>query len=79
METYDKPTLFIHGDTHLFRISRPLLNAKTQQPYQNFTRVETFGWPDSHWLRITVDPGDSQLFRIRTELVAENLVNRKGH
>lgn len=78
METYDKPTLFIHGDTHLFRISRPLVDAKTQQPYQNFTRVETFGWPDSHWLRITVDPADSQLFRIRTELVAENLVNRKG-
>ena len=78
MESYDRPTLFIHGDTHLFRISRPLVSTKTQQPFQNFTRVETFGWPDSHWLRITVDPADSQLFRIRTELVAENLVNRKG-
>jgi len=78
MESYDKPTLFIHGDTHLFRISRPLVSTKTQQPFQNFTRVETFGWPDSHWVRISVDPADSQLFRIRTELVTENLVNRKS-
>ena len=79
MAAYDRPTLFIHGDTHLFRISRPLVGAKTQQPFQNFTRVETFGWPDSHWVRVTVDPNDTQLFRIRTELVAENLVNRRGH
>jgi predicted phosphodiesterase len=78
MEAYDRPTLFIHGDTHLFRINRPLVGAKTKQPIQNFTRVETFGWPDSHWVKITVDPADSQLFRIRTELVPENLVNRKS-
>jgi len=78
MEGYDRPTLFIHGDTHLLRISRPLLSAKTKQPFQNFTRVETFGWPDSHWLKITVDPDDSQLFRIRMELVQENLVNRRA-
>jgi hypothetical protein len=79
MESYERPTLFIHGDTHLFRINRPLVGAKTQQPFQNFTRVETFGWPDSHWLRVSVDPNDTELFRIRTELVAENLVNRRGH
>jgi hypothetical protein len=78
MAAYARPTLFIHGDTHLFRISRPLVGAKTQQPFQNFTRVETFGWPDSHWVRVTVDPADSELFRIRSELVAENLVNRQG-
>jgi len=77
MESYERPTLFIHGDTHLFRISRPLVGAKTQQPIQNFTRVETFGWPDSHWVKITVDPNDTQLFRIRTELVPENLANRR--
>jgi hypothetical protein len=77
LEAFDKPVVFLHGDTHLFRIDKPLYSKKTNRLFENFTRVETFGWPDSHWVRITVDPADPQLFRFKGEIVPENLVNRR--
>jgi hypothetical protein len=78
LEDYDKPVAFLHGDTHLFRIDKPLYSRKTNRLFENFTRVETFGWPDSHWIRITVDPADPQLFRFKPEIVPENVVNRRA-
>lgn len=38
-----------------------------------FTRVEPFGMPDMHWVRVVVDPEDGQVFTILPELVPENL------
>jgi hypothetical protein len=78
LETYDRPVAYLHGDTHLFRIDKPLYSKKTNRLFENFTRVETFGWPDSHWVRITVDPADPQLFRFKAEIVPENMVNRRN-
>jgi hypothetical protein len=40
--------------------------------------VETFGSPEMHWVRVTVDPGDPGLFRFQPEIVAENIANRRG-
>jgi hypothetical protein len=79
LETYGKPVVFLHGDTHLFRIDKPLYSKKTNRLFENFTRVETFGWPDSHWVRISVDPADPQLFRFKAEIVPENVVNRRAN
>ena len=78
MESFDKPVAILHGDTHLFRIDKPLYSKETNRLFENFTRVETFGWPDSHWVRITVDPADPQLFRFKAEIVPENVVNRRN-
>ncbi|MBI3367972.1 MAG: hypothetical protein HY021_05855 [Burkholderiales bacterium] len=78
LETYDRPVAFLHGDTHIFRIDKPLYSRKTNRAFENFTRVETFGWPDSHWVRVTVDPADPQLFRFKAEIVSGNVVNRKN-
>jgi hypothetical protein len=77
LETFDKPVAYLHGDTHLFRVDKPLYSKKTNRLFENFTRVETFGWPDTHWVRITVDPADPQLFRFKAEIVPENVVNRR--
>jgi hypothetical protein len=77
LEAFDKPVLYVHGDTHLFRIDKPLYSAKTSRVFENFTRVETFGWPDTHWVRITIDPADPQLFRVKPEIIPENIVNRR--
>ena len=77
LETYDRPVAYLHGDTHIFRIDKPLFSRKTNRVFQNFTRVETFGWPDTHWVRVTVDPADPQLFRFNAEIVPGNIVNRK--
>lgn len=77
LEGYDKPVAYLHGDTHLFRIDKPLYSLKTKRSFENFTRVETFGWPDTHWVRVTVDPNDPQLFRFKPEIVPGNAVNRR--
>lgn len=78
LEDYDRPVAFLHGDTHLFRIDQPLYSAKTNRPFENFTRVETFGSPNSHWVRVTVDAADPHLFRFEPQIVPGNVVNRKG-
>jgi hypothetical protein len=75
METYKKPTAFVHGDTHIFHVSKPLLSKKTKRFFENFTRVETFGDPDTHWVRITVDPSRTELFTIEPEIIPENKAN----
>ncbi len=78
LENYDKPVAYLHGDTHLFRIDKPLYSRKTNRLFENFTRVETFGWPDTHWVRVTVDQKDPQLFRFNAEIVPGNIVNRRA-
>jgi hypothetical protein len=72
MASYDKPTLFIHGDTHIFHISKPLVDRKNGRFVDHFTRLEVFGDPDSHWVRVMVDPGQPGLFTIRAEIIPEN-------
>jgi len=78
LEQFRKPVAFLHGDTHIFRVDKPLYSAKSGRVFENFTRVETFGWPDTHWVRITVDPADPHLFRFRPEIVPENAVSRQA-
>lgn len=77
MESYTRPTVFLHGDTHRFRVDQPLFSAKDKRRFENFTRVETFGSPDTHWIRVTVDPADAQVFSFKAEIVAENVRTRR--
>lgn len=72
MENYDKPTLFIHGDTHIFHVSKPLVSKKTGRFVDHLTRLEVFGDPNSHWVRVVVDPAVPGLFTIRPEIIPEN-------
>ena len=78
LESYDKPVAFLHGDTHMFRVDQPLYSARTKRPFENFTRVETFGSPNSHWVLVTVDPADPMLFRFQPQIVPGNVVNRRN-
>ena len=78
MESYGKPVAFIHGDTHLYRINKPLLSKKTKRFFQNFTRIEVFGDPDTHWVRVTVDPANPGLFSAEPVIMPENDPNRAG-
>jgi hypothetical protein len=77
MESYTQPTVFLHGDTHRFRLDQPLFSTKSNRRFENFTRVETFGNPDTHWIRVTVDPADAQVFSFKAEIVAENTRARR--
>lgn len=52
------PTLFVHGDTHRHSVERIT---------PRLLRVESFGSPFSdRWVRIDVDPGATEPFRITT-------------
>lgn len=74
-ENYLRPVLYAHGDTHISHVSKPLMSRKTGRLFDNFTRVETFGDPDSHKVRITVDPSKEALFLVEPEIVAGNRAN----
>ena len=72
---FGKPVVYVHGDTHIFRVDKPLVGSTSGRIIENFTRVETFGFPDTHWVRAIVDPRDPQVFSFRQEIVKENLAN----
>ncbi len=69
LSLFDKPVALVHGDTHFFRVDKPLRFAQDQHAYENFIRVETFGSPHVHWVRAIVDVDDPQVFSFRPELV----------
>jgi hypothetical protein len=58
---FTQPVLLIHGDTHVFRVDKPL-----QRPdghvVDHFTRLEVHGDPDLHWVRVRVDPSSPDVF-----------------
>jgi len=72
---FGKPVVYAHGDTHTFRIDKPLVGSFSQRVVENFTRVETFGYQDTHWIRVTIDPDDPNVFRFSQQIVQENLAN----
>jgi hypothetical protein len=60
------------GDTHVFRIDKPLYSSETGRLVENFTRVEVFGDPSVHWVRVLVEPDRPEVFTFRQELVESN-------
>jgi hypothetical protein len=68
-----KPVVLVHGDSHYFRIDKPLISRHNGRRIENFTRVETFGEFDVHWVRGRVDHRDPNLFSFTQALVPANL------
>jgi hypothetical protein len=63
---FAKPVLFVHGDTHLYRIDAPLRNPLDGKRIANATRLETYGSPVTGWVKVTVDQNHPALFRIQS-------------
>ena len=72
---FGRPVVLTHGDSHYFRIDKPLTNVGGRR-LDYFTRVESFGSPHLHWIRVSVDPTDPLVFRFRQEMVPENAIRR---
>ncbi|GAA6618859.1 hypothetical protein [Scytonema sp. NUACC26] len=68
LKNYSKQVILIHGDSHYFRIDKPLNNSEGTV-ITNFTRIETFGSPNVHWLRLTVNPRNPNLFEVNQEIL----------
>jgi hypothetical protein len=77
---FRRPVVLAHGDTHTARIDKPLTAATVPADpappavaqVENFTRVETFGFPDTHWIRVKVDPRSEDVFSFELEVVDAN-------
>jgi hypothetical protein len=76
---YGEPVAYVHGDSHYFRIDKPLLDS-TGARIENFTRVETFGdhqengTNDVNWLKVLVDPNSREVFAFEQQIVPANIV-----
>lgn len=71
---YGRPVLVVHGDTHVFRVDKPLFGSGDGRPIENVTRLENFGEREVHWSRVTVDPAGPELFTFSPGIVAGNVV-----
>jgi hypothetical protein len=61
---FAKPILFVNGDTHFYKLDKPLLDPRTGRPLENFTRVVVFGSPQTRWIRAGIDASTPQLFEL---------------
>ena len=73
------PVVLVHGDSHYFRIDKPLQDAQGRR-LENFTRLETQGDNaqngnnDVHWTKVTVDPRSDEVFSFQQQVVPGNRV-----
>ena len=70
-----RPVYLLHGDSHYFRIDKPLYSSVSGRRIENFTRIESFGSPDNHWVYITIVHDDPNLLRVEQRIVKGNLLN----
>ena len=57
---FGQPVVLLHGDSHEFRVDRPLADPASGRPIANFMRIETFGSPVVGWVQIAIDPDGAQ-------------------
>ena len=76
---FARPVVYVHGDSHYFRIDKPLLDSSGKR-LENFTRVETFGNNaangnnDVHWVKALVDPKSREVFAFQAQIVPGNRI-----
>jgi hypothetical protein len=68
-EQYKGQVLLVHGDTHFFKVDKPLYSPTKLLP--NLTRLQTFGSPVLHWVRVTVDATSDNVFTIQPVIVRQ--------
>jgi hypothetical protein len=68
-ERYAGQVLLVHGDTHFFKLDRPLHNPTRLLP--NLTRLQSFGSPILHWVKVTVDPSSPNVFQVQPVIVRQ--------
>jgi hypothetical protein len=74
---FRRPVAYVHGDSHYFRLDKPLQNAAGVRA-ENFTRVETFGDNqangnnDVQWLKAVVSPRSREVFTYQPQIVPAN-------
>jgi len=75
------PVVLVNGDSHSFEMTKPLTDYATVNAagldgpnvVENFTRVTTFGEAQNHWVSMTVDPADPNVFAFHQHLIPANI------
>ena len=68
-EQFPGQVLLVHGDTHFFKLDKPLYSPTRVLP--NLTRLQTFGSPLMHWVKVTVDPASDNVFQVQPVMVRQ--------
>lgn len=68
-EKFDGQVLLVHGDTHFFKVDKPLYGPTRILP--NLTRLQTFGSPNMHWVKVNVNPKRPGLFDVEPMMVKQ--------
>jgi len=74
---FGKPVVLVHGDSHYFRVDKPytrLRRGPEDPTIEILTRVESFGTPNHHWLQVTVEVSDPNVFTFRPRIIAANVL-----
>jgi hypothetical protein len=78
---FNGKVVLVNGDSHSFEMDKPLTDYATTNAaglagpnvVENFTRVTTFGEAQNHWVSVTVDAHDPNIFTFHPHLVAANI------
>ena len=62
--------VLVHGDTHFYKVDKPLVDQ--MHMLKNFTRLETFGSPNVHWVKVSVDLSNPNVFTFQPFMVPGN-------
>jgi hypothetical protein len=66
-ENFQGQVLLVHGDTHFFKMDKPLYSPSHVLP--NLTRLQTFGSPVNHWVKVSVNVKSPEVFTVRPVMV----------
>lgn len=88
---FNRPVLLAHGDTHYYRIDRPMtatypacatpgaipcvpvaVPGSPTDRIDNFLRLEVFAQNDVHWVKVSVDHKDPNVFSLSPQRVPGN-------
>jgi hypothetical protein len=69
---FGAPVVLVHGDGNKFLIDKPFTDNR-ERVLETFTRVQTFGTPDHHWIEAIVDYDNPNVFEFRARVVKANL------
>jgi hypothetical protein len=71
-ESFDGQVALVHGDSHYFKVDKPLNRSTGGGVLANFTRVETFGARNTHWVSARINAHDPNVFSFEPHIVAAN-------
>ncbi len=67
---FNGQVVLAHGDTHFYKVDKPLVDQANL--IKNFTRVETFGSPNLHWIKVTASTTNPNVFTFQPMIVPGN-------